>query len=151
MALKVKDKAPSFELRSTAGLAFSLDDYKGEPLILFFYPKNFTTVCTKEVCEFRDAFSTFRNLDIKVVGISQDTIDSHQEFKKENNLPFDLLSDPKGKVAKLYKAVVPVLNMNRRITYLIDEEQKIAAVYENMFTADKHVKAMVDQLNDKKS
>lgn len=151
MALKVQEKAPSFELRSTAGLAFSLDDYKGEPLILFFYPKNFTTVCTKEVCEFRDSFSTFKNLDIQVVGISQDTINSHLKFKEENKLPFDLLSDPNGKVAKLYKAVVPVLNMNRRVTYLLDEEHKIAAVYENMFTADKHVKAMTEQLKNKKA
>jgi peroxiredoxin Q/BCP len=150
MSLKIKEKAPSFELRSTAGLAFSLDDYKDEPLILFFYPKNFTSVCTKEVCEFRDAFSTFRNLDIEVVGISQDTINSHLKFKEENKLPFELLSDPQGKVAKLYKALVPVLGMNRRITYLLNKEHKIAAVYENMFTADKHVKAMIAQLNNTK-
>ncbi len=149
MALKVRDKAPSFELRSTAGLAFSLDDYKEEPLIIFFYPKNFTSVCTKEVCEFRDAFSTFRDLDVKVVGISQDTINSHQKFKEENKLPFDLLSDPNGKIAKLYKAVVPVLNMNRRVTYLLDKEHRIVAVYENMFTAVKHVKAMIAQLSSR--
>lgn len=150
MSLKVNEKAPHFELRSTAGLAFSLDDYKGEPLIIFFYPKNFTSVCTKEVCEFRDAFATFRDLDVKVVGISQDTINSHLKFKEENKLPFDLLSDPSGKVAKLYKAVIPVLNMNRRVTYLLNADQRIAAVYENMFTADKHVKAMLAQLKNNK-
>jgi peroxiredoxin Q/BCP len=143
MPLKEEQKAPNFELASTSGDIFKLSDQKGEPLILFFYPKNFTKVCTAEVCEFRDAFSEFRDLNVKVVGISQDTISSHLKFKKENNLPFELLSDPKGKVAKLYKATIPVIGMNRRITYLLDKELKIKAVYENMFSADGHVKEMI--------
>lgn len=78
-----------------------------------------------------------------MVGISQDTIDSHHKFKKENKLPFELLSDSKGKIAKLYKATIPVIGMNRRITYLLDKELKIKAVYENMFSADSHVKEMI--------
>lgn len=143
MPLKEEQKAPNFELASTSGDIFKLSDQKGEPLILFFYPKNFTKVCTAEVCEFRDAFSEFRDLNVKVVGISQDTISSHHKFKKENKLPFELLSDPKGKVAKLYKATIPVIGMNRRITYLLDKELKIKAVYENMFSADGHVKEMI--------
>ncbi|MGJ3233919.1 peroxiredoxin [Marivirga sp.] len=143
MPLKEQQKAPNFELASTSGDIFKLSDQEGEPLILFFYPKNFTKVCTAEVCEFRDAFSEFRDLNVKVVGISQDTISSHHKFKKENKLPFELLSDPKGKVAKLYKATIPVIGMNRRITYLLDKELKIKAVYENMFSADGHVKEMI--------
>lgn len=143
MPLKVKDQAPDFKLKSTAEELFQLSKVAGEPVILFFYPKNFTSVCTQEVCEFRDAFATFRDLNIKVLGISQDTISSHHRFKAEHKLPFELLSDPGGKVAKLYKAVVPVINLNRRVTYLLNKEHKIEAVYENMFTADKHVKQMV--------
>lgn len=143
MPLKEREKAPNFELASTSGDIFKLSDQEGEPLILFFYPKNFTKVCTAEVCEFRDAFSEFKDLNVKVVGISQDTISSHHKFKKENKLPFELLSDPKGKVAKLYKATIPVIGMNRRITYLLDKELRIKAVYENMFSADSHVKEMI--------
>ncbi|SMG29526.1 peroxiredoxin Q/BCP [Marivirga sericea] len=146
MPLKEQQQAPNFELASTSGDTFKLTEQSGEPIILFFYPKNFTKVCTAEVCEFRDAFSEFRDLNVKVVGISQDTISSHQKFKKENKLPFELLSDPKGKVAKLYKATIPVIGMNRRITYLMDKEQRIKAVYENMFTADQHVKQMINKM-----
>ncbi|ADR21535.1 peroxiredoxin [Marivirga tractuosa] len=146
MALKEQQKAPDFELESTSGKNFKLSEKAGEPIILFFYPKNFTKVCTAEVCEFRDAFSEFRDLNVKVVGVSQDTISSHQKFKKENKLPFELLSDPKGKVAKLYKATIPVIGMNRRITYLLDKDLRIKAVYENMFTADQHVKQMIEKL-----
>ncbi|MBK6266944.1 peroxiredoxin [Marivirga sp. S37H4] len=148
MPLKVNDQAPDFQLESTSDELFQLEKVKGEPLILFFYPKNFTKVCTKEVCEFRDAFAAFRDLDFRVIGVSQDSIDSHLKFKKENKLPFELLSDPKGKVAGMYKAVVPVLNMNRRVTYLLDANHTIKAVYENMFTADKHVKEMLTQLKN---
>ncbi|HET8860643.1 peroxiredoxin [Marivirga sp.] len=146
MPLKVQQKAPDFELKSTSETPFKLSEQAGEPIILFFYPKNFTKVCTAEVCEFRDAFSEFRNLNVKVVGISQDTISSHHKFKKENKLPFELLSDPQGKVAKLFKATIPVIGMNRRITYLLDNDLRIKAVYENMFTADQHVKQMIENM-----
>lgn len=146
MSLKVKSKAPDFQLESTAGTPFKLSEQAGEPIILFFYPKNFTKVCTAEVCEFRDAFSEFRDLNVKVTGISQDTISSHHKFKEENKLPFELLSDPKGKVAKLYKATIPIIGMNRRVTYLLDKDLKVKAVYENMFTADQHVKEMIAKM-----
>ncbi|WP_375578952.1 peroxiredoxin [Marivirga tractuosa] len=146
MPLKEQQKAPDFQLESTSENKFKLSEQAGEPIILFFYPKNFTKVCTAEVCEFRDAFSEFRDLNVKVVGISQDTIDSHHKFKKENKLPFELLSDPKGKVAKLFKATIPVIGMNRRVTYLLDKDLKIKEVYENMFSADQHVKEMIEKM-----
>jgi len=146
MPLKKDQKAPAFSLPSTSGDQFVLADHTGEPVVLFFYPKNFTTVCTKEVCEFRNAFADFRDLKVKVFGISQDTIASHLKFKKENALPFELLSDAKGKIAKLYKATIPVIGMNRRVTYLLGEDHKIKGVFEDMFSAGKHVEAMLAKL-----
>jgi peroxiredoxin Q/BCP len=146
MPLKEQEKAPDFELASTEGRSFKLSEQAEDPMILFFYPKNFTKVCTDEACSFRNAFSEFRDLNVKVVGISQDTIASHHKFIEENRLQFELLSDPKGKVAKNYKATVPVLGMNRRVTYLLDGERKIKAVYENMFSANQHVKEMIKKL-----
>lgn len=146
MPLQENQKAPDFELDSTSGQSFQLSEQRGEAIILFFYPKNFTKVCTAEACEFRDAFSEFRNVNCRVMGISQDSIASHHKFKKENKLPFELLSDPKGKVAKLYKARVPVIGMNRRITYLLDKELKVRAVYDNMFAAEQHVKQMIAKM-----
>jgi len=146
MPLKEREKAPDFELASTEGRPFKLSEQGGDPMILFFYPKNFTKVCTTEVCEFRNAFSEFRNLNVKVVGISQDTIASHHKFKEENRLPFELLSDPKGIVAKSFKATVPIIGMNRRVTYLLDGDRTVKAVYENMFTADQHVREMIRKM-----
>ncbi|GAB3342145.1 thioredoxin-dependent thiol peroxidase [Marivirga atlantica] len=146
MPLQENQKAPVFSLPSTSGSDFNLKDYLGEPIILFFYPKDFTPGCTKEVCEFRDAFAEFRNLDVKVLGISQDSIESHHKFIKQHNLPFDLLTDKNGKVAKQYKATIPVIGMNRRVTYLLDKEHKIKGVFENMFAAGRHVEAMLQKL-----
>lgn len=145
MALKIGDTAPSFRLPSTDGKSFNLEDIK-EPLVLFFYPKDFTPGCTKEACSFRDHFSFFKELDIQVYGISTDTISKHLKFKKAHDLPFDLLSDPAGSVCKLYKAHVPILNIAKRVTYLIDSKKKIAASYSDFLGAGKHIKAMISKV-----
>lgn len=151
MALKKGDKAPSFSLESTSGGDFSLSaDAAGKPLIVYFFPKDFTPGCTKEACEFRDTFSVFRELDIDVVGISRDDIKTHHEFRKAHKLPFHLLSDPKGEVAEMYKASIPLINFTRRITYLLDRSHHIVAVYENLFAAGNHIKEMVEAVKDPK-
>jgi len=144
MPLKINQKAPDFTLKDDQGRLFSLHQaMKRQPFILYFYPKNFTPGCTKEACEFRDHFSVFKNKDIEVLGISQDTVSSHQKFKKEHNLPFKLLADVNGKVSRLYKATVPIVGMTRRISYLIDDQMVIKAIYENMFGAEKHIDEMI--------
>ena len=149
MPLQAHQIAPNFTLPSTQGGNFALhQDLASQPGILYFYPKNFTKVCTQEACSFRDAFSVFRELDITVLGISQDSIQSHYKFKQEYELPFELLSDAQGKVAKTYKAVVPLVGMTRRVTYLLDREHRIVAVYENMFNAEKHIKKMIVKLKN---
>ncbi|MCC5945437.1 MAG: peroxiredoxin [Bernardetiaceae bacterium] len=146
MSLQVGDKAPDFTLPGVSGKDFSMSDMKGRIFVLYFYPKNFTSVCTKEACEFRDAFSDFKGLEVDVIGVSQDSLESHAKFKAEHNLPFELLSDKGGKVSKLYKATVPIIGVTTRTTYLIDQDQKIAAVLDNMFNADKHIKSMLEAL-----
>lgn len=144
MPLSEKSIAPDFTLPSTAGTDFTLNKTAaGKPLIIYFYPKDFTPGCTKEACEFRDSFAFFRDLDIPVYGISRDTLETHHEFRKAHNLPFHLLADPDGKVADLYKASVPLIKFTRRITYLLDAEHKIAGVYENLFGATKHIQQMI--------
>jgi peroxiredoxin Q/BCP len=144
MPLKINAKAPDFSLKDDQNNDFSLSrNLKGQPAIIYFYPKDFTPGCTKEACEFRDHFSYFRNLDLAVIGISQDSVTSHQKFKKEYRLPFTLLADTNSTVSRLYKATVPILNLTRRITYLLDSNHKVKAVYENMFGAEKHIEEMV--------
>ena len=147
MALLVNQSAPDFTLPSTAGGNFNLrHDWPQQGGILYFYPKNFTSVCTKEACEFRDEFSAFRDLNITVVGISQDSLDSHQKFKETYQLPFELLADRDGQVSRLYRARIPFLKVTKRVTYLLDQDHRVAAVYEDMFRASRHVRSMVEAI-----
>lgn len=144
MSLAIGTQAPDFNLPSTSGRSFQLSkDLVGKPCILYFYPKDFTPGCTQEACDFRDHFSYFEGLEIDIFGISKDSVESHLKFKETHQLPFQLLSDTKGEVAKKYEALVSFLGITRRITYLLDQDHKIVAVYENMFGAGKHIQKMV--------
>lgn len=148
MALKKGDTAPSFILKSTGGKSIdSSKDLKGKSYILYFYPKDFTSGCTAEACEFRDQFAAFRELDIPVFGISKDDMPTHERFKEAHNLPFDLLSDKDGKVCKAYDALIPLLKMPKRITYLIDSDHKIAAVFSGMLDSKKHIQVMLESVS----
>lgn len=147
MALKENAPAPDFTLDSTSGKPFSLSrDAAGKPLIIYFYPKDFTSVCTKEACEFRDSFEFFRETNIDVFGISRDSVETHHKFRKAHHLPFELLADEDGKVADLYKASMPLINFTKRITYLLDKNHQIAGVYQNLFSARKHIHEMIEKV-----
>lgn len=147
MALSLGSQAPDFTLPSTSVKFLSISkDLKGQAFILFFYPKDFTRGCTAEACEFRDQFGEFRNLEIPVFGISRDDIATHEKFKKAYQLPFDLLSDESGKVCKAYDALIPLIKMPKRVTYLIDSSHKIAGVYEGLFENKSHVDAMLRKI-----
>lgn len=147
MALKIGETAPEFELESTGDKRInSSSDLKGKAYILYFYPKDFTKGCTAEACEFRDQFEAFRNLDIPVFGISKDDIPTHERFKLAHRLPFDLLSDKSGEICKAYDALIPLIKMPKRITYLINQEHRIAAVFSDMFESKKHIEVMLGEL-----
>lgn len=147
MALKIGTPAPDFTLPSTSEKTVSLSkDLKGKSLILFFYPKDFTRGCTAEACEFRDQFAEFRNLEIPVFGISRDDIPTHEKFKKAYKLPFDLLADESGKVCKDFDALIPLIKMPKRITYLLDSEHRIAGVFEGLFENKEHVSSMLSKI-----
>jgi thioredoxin-dependent peroxiredoxin len=149
MPLKINQQAPDFTLPSTNGKMFTLSkDMLNKPCILYFYPKDFTPGCTKEACEFRDTFEIFRDLQITVLGISRDNVDTHQSFKKQYKLPFDLLADTVGEVASLYDVSMPIIKFTRRTTYLLDKKHCIAAVYTNLFAAEKHIQSMIEQLTN---
>lgn len=143
MALKAGSSAPDFLLPSTSGKDFKLSELK-EPAIIYFYPKDFTPGCTKEACSFRDNFSFFKELNIKIIGVSTDNIAKHKKFKEKHNLPFELLADVSGKVCKQYDALMPFIKIPKRITYLIDQDQVIRGVYDNLFGYGAHIKSMID-------
>lgn len=147
MALAIHTAAPDFSLPSTSGTTFTLSEHqKGKPCILYFYPKDFTGKCTREACEFRDQFAQFRDLDIDIYGISRDSVETHLKFKAMYKLPFDLLADEQGRVARQYEALIPVIGLTRRITYMLDVQHRIVAVYAEMFGAEEHVRAMIEKI-----
>ncbi|MFZ1082350.1 MAG: peroxiredoxin [Candidatus Kryptoniota bacterium] len=142
MDLKVGDKAPEFELQATGGKIFRLSgNLNGGKLILYFYPKDFTPGCTREACGFRDEFAELRKSEIKVFGISTDSIGSHEKFKMEHQLPFDLLSDLNGEVARLYGAYNKLFRMANRVTIILDGDGTILSITKNMFVPGAHIKA----------
>lgn len=147
MSLKKHKKAPDFALPSTSNKTFKLsEDFKGKACLIFFYPKDQTKGCTQEVCSFRDNFQFFRSLDIPLVGISRDSVESHEEFKKLHQLPFELLSDQDGKVCKAYNALIPLIKVPKRITYLLDKDHKIVSIHEGLLDGPAHVEAMMEQI-----
>jgi thioredoxin-dependent peroxiredoxin len=97
-------KAPDCSLDGNDGKKHSLDDYKGKTVVLYFYPKDDTPGCTKEACGFRDQNALLKKSDVVVLGVSKDSIESHNRFARKYKLPFILLSDPKAEVMKKYGA-----------------------------------------------
>ena len=148
MALEAGTKAPDFILPSTSGI-FQLSKHaKKESCILYFYPKDFTSGCTKEACDFRDQFKYFLNLKIRILGISTDTVQTHQRFKKKYQLPFELLADTRGLASAKYEAKMPLFNITKRITYLLDEQHIIKGVYSNFFDGSAHVREMKEAISN---
>ncbi|MEN7549685.1 peroxiredoxin [Rapidithrix thailandica] len=151
MSIALHTQAPNFQAQSTQGEE-PFDLYKqaqGEAVILYFYPKDFTPVCTLEVCEFRDTFEFFKKLNIRVLGISKDDIETHRKFKEAHQLPFELLADPDGEVARLYDAYMPEIKFTKRVTYLLDTNHRIVHISNNIFENQEGILAMVKELQEK--
>ncbi len=117
---EVGDPAPDFELPGTGGRTYRLSDFRGARLILAFYPGDFTTVCTRQFCSYRDEGGRLDSLGAAVLGISPQSVDSHERFRTEHDLNVPLLADEDRTVAKAYGVTAgPVV---RRSIFLIDEE-----------------------------
>lgn len=147
MALKLGTQAPDFTLKSTSGQDFSLSkDQKGKPVVLYFYPKDFTRGCTQEACDFRDSHDAILNRGFDLYGISPDSIEVHHKFRVALKLPYHLLADVSGEVSKLYAAKMPLVGFTKRITYILDENHLIRAVTDNLFDASLHLKSVLSHL-----
>lgn len=129
------------------GSTFHLADYRGQALVLFFYPKDDTPGCTAEACAFRDQYEDFISLGARVVGISSDSEASHQKFAQKHRLPFPLLADAGGKVRKLYEVPKAFLGLlPGRVTFVLDAEGRIAYIFNSMSGATDHVRNTKDVL-----
>ncbi len=126
--------APEFDLPDQAGKMHKLSDYRGKWLVLYFYPKDETPVCTKEACAFRDGYAKIASAGANIVGISMDSSASHEKFAKKNNLPFPLLADPEGKVVDKYGVLMNLMlfKLARRYTFLIDPQGRVVKVYDKV-------------------
>jgi peroxiredoxin Q/BCP len=130
MKLKAGDKAPDFTLQDAFGKSYKLSSYKGKsPVIVYFYPKAGTSGCTKEACGIRDDWSKFEQNKIPVLGISTDDKSAIKKFIDDYKLNFPLLSDADKKVSKEY-GVVGMLGYDKRITFIVNKDSKIAYVME---------------------
>jgi peroxiredoxin Q/BCP len=129
--IKENSQAPSFTLPDQDGAQHSLADYKGKWVLLYFYPKDDTSGCTKQACMVRDALPDFSKLDVTVLGVSVDAVASHKRFAEKYSLPFTLLADEDKKVSGAY-GVLGEKGMALRTSFLIDPDGKVAKVYENV-------------------
>ncbi|WP_407275838.1 peroxiredoxin [Halothiobacillus sp. DCM-1] len=128
--LEAGQAAPAFTLLNQAGQPVSLSAYRGKWLVLYFYPKDFTSGCTTEAQSFRDAVPSIEAMGVSVVGISEDSVASHAAFEKAYNLNYTLLADENGKVAAAYDSLYDLFGLAKiakRHTFIIDPQGKIAA------------------------
>jgi peroxiredoxin Q/BCP len=124
--LKIGDIAPDFELQDQSGNILTLDQAVADGnLILYFYPADFSPVCTAEACAFRDSFAGVSDVGAQVVGVSPQSVSSHRRFSKSFSIPFPLLSDPRKKAIKAYGVDGPLGFGVRRVTFLIDRSKVI--------------------------
>jgi peroxiredoxin Q/BCP len=149
--LKAGDKAPAFSLLDDSGSKVSLNAFKGKKVVLYFYPKDDTSGCTKEACSFRDSIKVFEKNNTVVIGVSKDNIASHQKFKKKYDLPFTLLSDESTEMLSQYgvwkeKSMYGKKYMGiERTTFIIDEKGKIMEIF-NKVKVDGHTEEVLAKL-----
>ena len=137
--VQVADPAPDFTLAIQTGALVSLREFLGKTaVVLYFYPKDNTSVCTAEACAFRDSYDLFKGAGAEVLGISSDSVESHRQFATAHRLPFILMADADGLVRKRY-GVPTAFGLPGRVTYVIDKHGIVRHIFFSQFTSDKHV------------
>ena len=145
--VKVGSVAPNFTLPSQSGEMVSLEDFLGhKPVVLFFYPKDDSPGCTKQVCAFRDDYEEFGRLDAEVIGISSDSVESHRSLTAKHHLPYTLVSDKGGKVRKLYGVPNTLGLFPGRVTYVIDRKGVVRHIFSSQVGIDRHVEDALEAL-----
>jgi peroxiredoxin Q/BCP len=149
--LKLGLKAPAFSLLSTSGTKVALRDLKGRTVVLYFYPRDNTPGCTTEACDFRDHYAALRKAGVVVLGVSGDSLKSHEGFRKKHDLPFDLLVDEDHAIATKYEAYGEKLMYGKKVqgvirsTFIIDPDGRLTHVWSPVKVAG-HVAAVLEAL-----
>jgi thioredoxin-dependent peroxiredoxin len=144
---QVGDRAPDFTLTNSAGTPVSLQEFIGQkPIVLYFYPKDDTPGCTAEACAFRDDYEAFKELGAEVIGVSSDSVASHQRFATNHRLPFVLLSDVGDRVRKLYGVPATLGILPGRVTYVIDQQGVIRHIFNSQLNFKGHIEESLKAL-----
>ena len=144
-SLKIGDRAPDFTATTQDGKRVQLSDFVGKRgLVLFFYPKDGTAICTKEVCAFRDSYEKFTDAGVDVIGVSGDTEESHRDFIGQHKLSFPLISDKDGTLRKTFAVPLTMGLIPGRVTYVIDQEGTIRQIFSAQFVSNEHVQRALE-------
>ncbi len=140
--LSINKPAPDFTAETTDGTSIRLSDFKNKKnVVLFFYPKAFSPGCTKEACQFRDAYEDLLNLNCEIIGVSYDGASRNEDFKASNRLPYYLISDKDKSIARMFEVTRfgGYLPFVKRVTFVIDTEGIICNIIHHEFNIDNHV------------
>jgi thioredoxin-dependent peroxiredoxin len=149
--LKVNDKAPDFTLPSQLDKPVKLSSFQGKSIVVvYFYPKDFTPICTKESKAFRDNYEAFKQAGAEVIGISGDSVESHKSFADEQKLPFLLLSDADDRVRKAWRIPNSLGALPGRVTFVIDKKGVIRSVFNAPMEDKKHVSGALEVIENLK-
>lgn len=153
MSVVIGKKAPDFKLEATGGETIQLSKLKGQPVVVYFYPKDDTPGCTAEACGFRDTMGELQKMDVTVIGISKDSVASHEKFAKKYELNFPLASDSDGKVCEAYGTWIEKSMYGRkymgidRATFLVDAKGQIAQIWRKV-SVPGHIAEVAKAIND---
>lgn len=145
--IQVGDTVPNFTLPTQTGEDFTLSSLLGKSnIVLFFYPKDESPGCTAEVCAFRDSFEVFQDAGATVIGVSSDSVESHQKFAQKHRLPFTLLSDKGGAIRKLYGVPASMGIFDGRVTYVIDKQGVVRHMFSSQLNINAHINEALETL-----
>jgi peroxiredoxin Q/BCP len=139
-SVQTGDRAPDFTSQAHTGQQVSLAEFRGQKVVvLYFYPKDESAICTREACSFRDAYEDFVQAGAVVIGVSSDSLESHKAFASGNRLPFILVADTDGLLRKTYGVPKALGIMPGRVTYVIDKQGVVRHIFSSQLSADRHV------------
>ena len=150
MAIKIGDKLPSFKATKQDGTNFESASIHEKPVVIYFYPKDFTPGCTTQACSFRDAYQDFQDLGAEVIGVSGDSATSHQNFQQKYKLPFILLSDADRKLRRLFGVPNALFGLlPGRVTYVFDAKGYCIYIFDSI-SAKNHITKALDAIKKSK-
>ena len=150
MAIQIGDKLPSFKAAKQDGTTFESASIQHKPVVIYFYPKDFTPGCTTQACSFRDAYQDFQDLGAEVIGVSGDSATSHQNFQQKYKLPFILLSDTDRKLRRLFGVPNALFGLlPGRVTYVFDAKGYCIYIFDSI-SAKNHITKALDAIKKSK-